>query len=131
MADHKPRILIADDEETVADSTAVLLEEEGFVCDTAQDGESALAVFASHDYDLLVTDWNMNGNKDLELVRSARSINPRVPIILITGYPELPAVVAKYGVSISAHLIKPFDIAELLTTVRSALKPEQRPEASA
>ena len=63
------RILLADDEPTFLEATADLLRAEGFSCETVSDGESALAAVAARPFDLLITDLEMPGNANLELVR--------------------------------------------------------------
>ena len=63
------RILIADDEETFLESTAALLEREGYTIQTARTGAEALAAIEANPCDLLISDLEMPGNADLELVR--------------------------------------------------------------
>jgi CheY-like chemotaxis protein len=63
------RILLADDEVTFLAATADLLRREGYHCDEVGDAASALARVSEGHYDLLITDLEMPGNADLQLVR--------------------------------------------------------------
>ena len=56
------RILVADDEETFAESTADLLRREGYQCDTAREASIAATLLAGSQYDLLIADIRMPGN---------------------------------------------------------------------
>ena len=78
------RILIADDEPTFLSSTAELLRREGFSVDTVEDGEGALQAIAAAPYDLLITDLEMPGNADLDLVQQVAHVSGGLPIIIIT-----------------------------------------------
>jgi len=88
------RILIADDEPTFLTSTAELLRGEGFHVDTVEDAEGALQAIAAAPYDLLITDLEMPGNADLDLVQQVAHMSGGLPIIIITGFPSVRSAVA-------------------------------------
>jgi two-component system, NtrC family, response regulator GlrR len=115
------RILIADDEDTVRETTAALLEAEGFECDGVPDAQSAMQKMNGQSYDLLITDWKMAGNSNLELVRSLQDSRLGIPIILITGYPQLAEVVRRQHLTVFAQVVKPFEFDDLLRIVREAV----------
>jgi DNA-binding NtrC family response regulator len=115
------RILIADDEETVLGSTAALLEMQGFVCDTVRTSREALAKLSDNQYDVLIADWKMPGNAELELVGKLPTVAAGMPVILVTGYPKLNTVIQRVQAEVYAHLMKPFEFDELLGIVRTAI----------
>jgi len=115
------RILIADDEPTFLNSTAELLRREGFTVDTMEDAESALGAISTATYDLLITDLEMPGNADLDLVQQVAHLSGGLPIIIITGFPSVRSAVASIELPVAAYLVKPVHFPELLKRVTSAV----------
>lgn len=115
------RILIADDEPTFLNSTAELLRREGFTVDTVDDAASALAAISAATYDLLITDLEMPGNADLDLVQQVAHLSGGLPIIIITGFPSVRSAVASIELPVAAYLVKPIHFPELLKRVASAV----------
>jgi CheY-like chemotaxis protein len=85
----------------------------GHTVEVAQDGESALKLFAACQPDLVVTDFSLPGMDGLELAQAIRQASPNMPIILITAYAE--AVHQRTGPvsNIDVLLSKPFSAEEL------------------
>ncbi len=115
------RILVADDEETFLHSTADLLRREGYHCDTAVDASSAADMLRENEYDLLIADIKMPGNPELELVQDMPSIANGMPVILVTGYPSLDSAIQSIQLPVAAYMVKPIDLAELLTQIQVAV----------
>ncbi len=115
------QILIADDEPTFLNSTAELLRGEGFAVDTAGDATSALAAISAAAYDLLITDLEMPGNADLDLVQQVAHLSGGLPIIILTGFPSVRSAVASIELPVAAYLVKPVHFPELLKRVTSAV----------
>lgn len=115
------RILIADDEPTFLSSTAELLRREGFHVDTVEDAEGALKAITAAAYDLLITDLEMPGNADLDLVQQVAHLSGGLPIIIITGFPSVRSAVASIEMPVAAYLVKPVHFPDLLKRVSSAV----------
>jgi FixJ family two-component response regulator len=115
------RILIADDEPTFLTSTAELLRREGFHVDTVEDAEGALKAITAAPYDLLITDLEMPGNADLDLVQQVAHVSGGLPIIIITGFPSVRSAVASIELPVAAYLVKPVHFPALLKRVSSAV----------
>ena len=115
------RILVADDEDSVLRSTAELLRRQGYLCDCAEDAAEAVELMAAHRYDLLLSDIRMPGNLDLGLIEKIPSLNPGMPVILMTGYPSMPTALQAIQLPVFAYLIKPIDFEELLYQVRRGI----------
>ena len=107
MNQPRGRILLADDEATFLSSTADLLRREGFECVTVADGREALAQASQGEFDLLITDLEMPGNSDLELVRRIAESSGGLPVIIQTGYPSVRSAIACVELPVAAYLIKP------------------------
>jgi DNA-binding NtrC family response regulator len=112
------RILVADDEDTFLQATADLLRGEGYECNCASDAKTVTEMLRSTKYDLLITDINMPGNKDLELINDLPKFVKEIPVILMTGEPSLIPNIQSVQPPVVACLIKPFDFNELLEHVK-------------
>ncbi len=115
-------ILLADDEQTFLTATAQLLQNEGFLCDCAENSQQALKKLSKKHYDLLIADIKMPGNLNLELVKKVAADTPATSVILITGYPSQQTAIAAVQLPIAAYMLKPVDFPELLQKVKSAVK---------
>ncbi len=115
------RILIADDEPTFLSATAELLRREGYTVDTVENAALALAAISAATYDLLITDLEMPGNADLDLVQQVAHLSGGLPIIIITGFPSVRSAVASIELPVAAYLVKPVHFPDLLKRVTSAV----------
>ncbi len=116
------KILLADDEPTFLSATADLLRAEGYECITVQDGDAALKAAASETFDLLITDLEMPGNSDLQLVRKIAEQSGGLPVIILTGFPSVRSAIASIDLPVVAYLTKPVAFPELLERVARAVK---------
>jgi PAS domain S-box-containing protein len=89
--DRPARILAVDDDALILMSTVDMLEDLGHSVISAHSGAKALELMREGaQIDLLITDFSMPGMSGSELARSARALRPDLPILLATGYAELP-----------------------------------------
>lgn len=109
----KGSILVVDDEEIVRDSLASWLEEDGYHVDTAPDGPAALTKLAQHAYTVLLVDLKMPGMDGLEVLAHARSLQPDVPVIIMTAYATVDTAVQAMKQGAYDYLVKPFEPEEL------------------
>jgi PAS domain S-box-containing protein len=111
------KILAVDDDFLVLMNTAAMLEDMGHEVVEASSGDLALKLFKEHDdFDLLITDQAMPGMTGLQLIEKIRSERANLPVILATGYAELPE-----GYSFDVPKItKPFDERQLAAAVSQA-----------
>lgn len=115
------RILMADDEPTFLEATAALLRKEGYLVDTVADAAGAVQAITEAAYDLLITDLEMPGNADLDLVQQVAHLSGGLPIIVITGFPSVRSAVAAIDLPVTAYLVKPVHFPELLHRVSQAV----------
>jgi len=78
-------ILIADDDENVRTLLRRSLQAEGYHIEICNDGSSALRVFTSGKFELVITDLHMPGMHGIDLIYQIRDRAPKVPIIAISG----------------------------------------------
>lgn len=79
-------ILFVDDHEVLARLSCEILEMQGYRAVCAYNAADALAKFDQEKFDILVTDFRMEGMNGLELARQIHAKDPRVPVIIVTGY---------------------------------------------
>jgi DNA-binding response OmpR family regulator len=115
------RILVADDETTFRTSTAELLRREGYDVDTADNAADALSAVTTQPYDLMITDLEMPGNTDLDLVQQVVHVGGGLPVIIVTGYPSVRTSLACIELPVAAYLVKPVDFPGLLKRVSAAV----------
>jgi DNA-binding response OmpR family regulator len=116
------RILLADDEALFLNSMAELLRREGYECVTVPDGMQALEQAAQGEFDLLITDLEMPGNSDLDLVRRIAEMSGGLPVIILTGYPSVRSAIACVELPVAAYLVKPVVFQELVARVDHAVQ---------
>jgi DNA-binding NtrC family response regulator len=115
------RILLADNEADFLRFTATLLEKEGYACDCATDGASAVELMRTRRYDAVISDIRMPGNPDLRVVREASELQDGVPVILVTAYPSVGTAKMAVELPVAAYVEKPVEFQDLLTKVRGAI----------
>jgi CheY-like chemotaxis protein len=82
------RALLVDDNRDGVMARKSLLEEQGFVITTATNGEEGIEALSKSEFDLMVTDFKMPKMNGIELIRRARALHPKLPIILLSGFVE-------------------------------------------
>jgi DNA-binding response OmpR family regulator len=117
----KGTILLADDEPTFLQATADLLRREGYDSVTVQDAAGALDQIGRRQFDLLVTDLEMPGNEDLDLVRQVAQKSGGLPVIIITGYPSVRSAISCVELPVAAYLTKPVDFPVFMDKIRAAV----------
>ncbi|CAB4548084.1 MAG: response regulator [Actinobacteria bacterium] len=115
------RILVVEDEETLAEAISFLLSKEGFEVEIAEDGPAAIAAFEKNGADLILLDLMLPGLSGTEVCRQIRA-KSSVPIIMLTAKDsEIDKVV---GLEIGAddYVTKPYSSRELIARIRAVLR---------
>jgi CheY-like chemotaxis protein len=86
-------VLCVDDEAVGLRIRQILLERAGYQVLTAADGHSGLELFAAHPVDAVVLDYSMPGMHGGQVAQKMRQSKPKVPILLLSAYLDLPAEV--------------------------------------
>jgi DNA-binding response OmpR family regulator len=115
------RVLVADDEPSFLKATAGLLDLHGYECVCVPDGTAAIAKLGNEQFDVLISDLDMPGNVNMELIRQIPQLAGSMPVILATGHPTIRSAVDAVNLPVLAYLIKPLDPEELVAQVRKAV----------
>jgi DNA-binding response OmpR family regulator len=117
------KILLVDDEPSIVKMVGKRLQIEGFEVVVAMDGEEALAKVASEKPDLVILDFMLPKKNGYE-VCSALKADPQmqsIPVLLFTAKAMEPGLGPGAGCGANGYVRKPFQSAELLTTIKSLL----------
>ena len=121
------RVLVVDDEPTIADSVAARLRAEGFEVEIAADGPSAVAAASARRPDLVVLDVMLPGFDGLEVCRRIQADRP-IPVLMLTARDEETDLLVGLAVGADDYLTKPFSIRELAARVHALLRRAGRTE---
>ena len=121
-------ILFVDDHQVLARLSCEILEMQGYRAVSAYNAEEALEKFGKDNFDILVTDFRMEGMNGLELAKKIHDKSPETPVIIVTGYGPIDT-----GKEVDALLQKEDLFPALLEKIRFFLgegdsKPAAKPE---
>jgi len=116
------RVLVVEDDPTVAEVVRTYLGNAGLEVDSAADGVTALAVAARSRPALVVLDLMLPGLSGLEVCRRLREARPDLPVIMLTALGEEADRVVGLELGADDYLVKPFSPRELVLRVQSALR---------
>jgi class 3 adenylate cyclase/DNA-binding response OmpR family regulator len=117
------RILVIDDSDQIRNFIVnQILKPNGFIVDTARDGESGLKKALSSPYpDLICLDYEMPRLNGLQVLQSLHEKKSNIPVILITSHGSEQVASQVFHLGARDYLIKPFDVDEMLDAIKRAL----------
>ena len=116
------RILIVEDEATLAEAVAYALEQEGFSVGIAAEGQAGLRLFEDQHPDLIILDLMLPNINGWELFKAFRKQRAGVPVIMLTARAEESDRVAGLEMGADDYITKPFSMRELVARVRAVLR---------
>lgn len=121
----RPLVLVADDNADIRDLLATRLGTRGFDVTTAADGQAALEIALTEHPDLALLDWVMPVIQGHELCVKLKT-DPRtadIPVVMLTARGEESDRLLGLDLGADAYLVKPFDIDELVGTIKKLIQP--------
>lgn len=115
------RVLLVDDEPELVTTMAERLELRGFEVDAVTNGTDAVARARDKAFDIAVVDVKMPGMDGYQVMGHLRQIDPRMPVILLTGHGATEETQDVLEAEACAYLYKPIDIEELIRTMKSCV----------
>ncbi|CAA9327487.1 MAG: hypothetical protein AVDCRST_MAG16-1122 [uncultured Frankineae bacterium] len=119
-----PRVLVVDDDATIAGVARLCLELEGFAVDVVSDGSAALQAVRADPPDLVLLDVTMPGLSGLDVVRRLRAeaATAALPVMLVTARGLTADKVVGLAAGADDYIVKPFDPEELIARIRTTLR---------
>jgi diguanylate cyclase (GGDEF)-like protein len=119
-----PRVLVVEDDEATRGALRALLDDAGYVCDEASDGERAVEAMRDAPFDLVVLDLGLPGMSGADVHRQLRR-DPRtrfLPIVFLTAHADRQVKLAELEAGAEDFITKPYDADELLARVGAAVR---------
>ena len=119
------RLLIAEDEKALASALAKILKKNNYSVDVAFDGEQALNMFETEEYDAILLDIMMPKIDGIKVLKTIRQTNSNIPIVMLTAKTEIGDKVLGLDSGANDYLEKPFDTRELLARIRAVTRTKE------
>jgi signal transduction histidine kinase/DNA-binding response OmpR family regulator len=116
-----PRVLVVDDEPSVVEVFQEFLAAQGYALSVAASGEEALRMLPDCRPDIVLTDLNLPGLSGLEVMRAAKSVDPEVCVVVVTGYASASTAIDALRQGAYDYVTKPFDLGDLLQIIERGL----------
>jgi two-component system response regulator MprA len=119
------RVLVVDDDPELREFLLGELAMEGYACEAAASGQSALQALRGQSWDLVLLDWGLPDFSGVEVCERLRATGVTTPVLMLTAHDEVAERVRALDAGADDYLTKPFSIAELLARVRVQLRRSQ------
>ena len=116
------RILLAEDEKSLAKAILKIFEKNNYSADAAHNGEDALMYIESGNYDVVVLDVMMPKMDGISVLKSLRASGNQIPVVILTAKAEIDDKVTGLDSGADYYLTKPFDTKELLAAIRAVTR---------
>ncbi len=116
------KILLVEDEKTLAVGLEFNLVEEGYLVEWAKDGREAISLFKSGNFDMIILDIMLPYFDGFEIAEIVRKANPQMPILMLTARTSKGDKVKGLELGADDYITKPFHLKELLLRVKGMLK---------
>ncbi|MCZ4695494.1 sigma-54-dependent Fis family transcriptional regulator [Ancylomarina euxinus] len=116
------KILIIDDDPTICIMLQGLLNKKGFESDIAFSANEGLKKFSSFKPNLVISDFRLPDINGLDLLKQIKSLNPHMPVIIMTSYAEIRTAVNAIKLGAYEYITKPLNPEEILVLINSAIE---------
>ncbi|HYH21757.1 MAG TPA: response regulator transcription factor [Azospirillum sp.] len=116
------RVLLVEDDTSVAKSIELMLQSEGYIVDSTDMGEDGLEIGKLYDYDIIILDLMLPDIEGFEVLRRLRAARVTTPILILSGLSELDNKIKGLGIGADDYLTKPFDKRELIARIQAIVR---------
>jgi two-component system cell cycle response regulator CtrA len=116
------RVLLVEDDKTVASAVELMLTAEGFNVYTTDLGEEGLDLGKAYDYDLICLDLNLPDMHGYDVLKKLRMGRVETPVLILSGISEMESKVRAFAVGADDYLTKPFHKAELVARINAVVR---------
>lgn len=118
------RVLLAEDDKMIGAAVVEALKDAAYAVDWVRDGGLALEATRSETYDLALLDLGLPEVDGLDVLKTIRAANVKLPVIILTARDALDDRIRGLDLGADDYLIKPFEIQELLARMRAVIRRE-------
>ena len=122
------RLLLAEDERSLARALVRILEKNHYTADAVFDGEDALAYLETGNYDAAILDIMMPKMDGITVLKKIRQQGNQIPVLMLTAKAEVDDKVLGLDSGANDYLTKPFDTKELLARIRAMTRNQNVPD---
>jgi two-component system, OmpR family, response regulator len=116
------RVLLVEDDRMIGEAAHHALKDASYAVDWVRDGADALAALATQTYDVVLLDLGLPKKDGLEVLRSIRSKDNPVPVLVVTARDDLQDRIAGLDAGADDYVLKPFEMTELLARMRAVVR---------
>lgn len=117
----KFKIMICDDELGIRESLKLILEKDYEIVEVTN-GKECLQNLKENPVDLILMDIKMPKTSGLEILKQIKSIDPKIKVVMVTGYKSVETATEAIKAGASDYVVKPFSSKDILETVQKLLK---------
>jgi DNA-binding response OmpR family regulator len=116
------RLLLVEDDTMIGESVLDLLRDEGYAVDWVKDGDMALCVLETEQYDLILLDLGLPKCDGLTVLKTLRDLKDRTPVLVTTARDAVAQRIEGLDTGADDYIVKPYDLGELLARIRSLVR---------
>jgi DNA-binding response OmpR family regulator len=124
------KLLLIEDNPTLAHWLAKMLEQEAFALDAVQDGDAADQLLRTNHYDVILLDLNLPKLSGKNVLRRLRQRGDATPVLILTASGSIDEKVELLGAGAHDYLVKPFEVRELIARIKVAIRRQSPSRAS-
>jgi DNA-binding NtrC family response regulator len=116
------KILVVEDEPSVAGALKMILEDRGYIACVAMTGREGIGLAREHRFDVTISDYRLPDINGVEVLKTVSEINPCSSSVLITAHSTPELIAEAHACGIHSVLTKPFSPSEILTLLTSLVE---------
>ena len=122
------RVLLLEDDATLSAEIEKFFKSKNIECQAVLNGDLAAKQYNKDQHDLVILDINVPGQSGIEVCASIRSVDKKVPILMLTAFGEIEDKLKAFNTGADDYLLKPFHFDELFARVNALLKRKEIPQ---
>ena len=123
MKEHK--LLLVDDDPFILEGIGEDLERNGYHVTRASNGEIAVELLESNEFDLVITDLVMDSTDGIQVLKKTKELNSDVQVIILTGFGDIDAAIEALRSQADDFLLKPCESQEMLFRVKNCIEKQE------
>jgi two-component system sensor histidine kinase/response regulator len=111
-----------DDDPRVLEAMSLALEREGYQITTSRNGESAIELLCSKEFNLVITDISTGRVGGIDILRKSKALHPETAVVILTGRDESHIIIEALRLGADDYVLKPFELADITLKISESLE---------